>query len=60
MCRRGAALPIEYPGFKLFTLKGKDLLFADRMDAATPYSNIHMSAGERALLRNNNDFGMAE
>jgi predicted ATPase len=48
-------LPFKYRGLKLLTLKGKDLLFADREDAATPYSEFHMSAGERALLRISKD-----
>lgn len=48
-------LPFKYRGLKLLTLKGKDLLFADREQAATPYSEFHMSAGERALLRISKD-----
>jgi predicted ATPase len=48
-------LPFKYRGLKLLTLKGKDLLFADREGAASPYSEFHMSAGERALLRISKD-----
>lgn len=48
-------LPFKYRGLKLLTLKDKDLLFADREGAATPYSEFHMSAGERALLRISKD-----
>jgi len=48
-------LPFKYRGLKLLTLKGKDLLFADREDATTAYSEFHMSAGERALLRISKD-----
>ncbi|MGI9212000.1 MAG: ATP-dependent nuclease [Methylococcaceae bacterium] len=48
-------LPFKYRGLKLLTLKDKDLLFADREGATTPYSEFHMSAGERALLRISKD-----
>lgn len=48
-------LPFKYRGLKLLTVKGKDLLFADREEAATAYSEFHMSAGERALLRISKD-----
>lgn len=48
-------LPFKYRGLKLLTLKGKDLLFADREGAQAPYSEFHMSAGERALLRISKD-----
>jgi energy-coupling factor transporter ATP-binding protein EcfA2 len=48
-------LPFKYRGLKLLTLKGKDLLFADREDAGAAYSEFHMSAGERALLRVSKD-----
>ena len=48
-------LPFKYRGLKLLTLKGKDLLFANREDASAPYSEFHMSAGERALLRISKD-----
>jgi hypothetical protein len=40
---------------KLLTVKGKDLLFADREDSQAAYSEFHMSAGERALLRISKD-----
>jgi predicted ATPase len=48
-------LPFKYRGIKRLILKGKDLLFADREDATAPYSEFHMSAGERALLRISKD-----
>lgn len=48
-------LPFKYRGLKLLRLKGKDLLFADREDSAAGYSEFHMSAGERALLRISKD-----
>lgn len=48
-------LPFRYRGLKLLTLKGKDLLFADREGTSAPYSEFHMSAGERALLRISKD-----
>lgn len=48
-------LPFKYRGLKLLTLKYKDLLVADREGAITTYSEFHMSAGERALLRISKD-----
>lgn len=48
-------LPFKYRGLKLLQLKGKDLLFADREDATAGYSEFHMSAGERSLLRISKD-----
>lgn len=48
-------LPFKYRGLKLLTVKGKDLLFANREDTSTAYSEFHMSAGERALLRISKD-----
>jgi len=48
-------LPFKYRSLKLLTLKDKDLLFADREGATMPYSEFHMSAGERALLRISKD-----
>jgi predicted ATPase len=48
-------LPFKYRGMKLLTVKGRDLLFADREEAGTAYSEFHMSAGERALLRISKD-----
>ena len=48
-------LPFKYRGLKLLTLKTKELLFADREGAKAPYSEFHMSAGERALLRISKD-----
>ena len=50
-------LPFKYKGLKLLKLKNKDLLFAQREEAATEYSEFHMSAGERALLRISKDIG---
>ncbi|MBF0295548.1 MAG: AAA family ATPase [Magnetococcales bacterium] len=44
-------LPSRYRGFKLLSLKGRDLLFAEREEIPVAYSEYHMSAGERALLR---------
>jgi predicted ATPase len=48
-------LPFKYRGLKLLKLKNKDLLFAEREEADTAYSEFHMSAGERALLRVSKD-----
>jgi hypothetical protein len=48
-------LPFKYKGLKLLQRKGKDLLFADREDTGSAYSEFHMSAGERALLRISKD-----
>lgn len=48
-------LPFEYRGLKLLKLKNKDLLFASRKDLSDGYSEFHMSAGERALLRISKD-----
>lgn len=48
-------LPFKYRGLKLLKGRAKDLLFADREGAAKPYSEFHMSAGERALLRISKD-----
>lgn len=48
-------LPFKYRGLKLLSVKGKDLLFADREESSTAYSEFHMSAGERALLRISKD-----
>jgi predicted ATPase len=48
-------LPFKYRGVKLLTIKGKDLLFANREDSQSSYSEFHMSAGERALLRISKD-----
>lgn len=48
-------LPFKYHGLKLLKLKNKDLLFAEREEANTQYSEFHMSAGERALLRISKD-----
>lgn len=48
-------LPFKYKGLRLLQLKGKDLLFADREEPTSAYSEFHMSAGERALLRISKD-----
>jgi AAA15 family ATPase/GTPase len=47
-------LDFRYTGLRLLKLKDKDLLFADRDDSSA-YSEFHMSAGERALLRLSKD-----
>lgn len=48
-------LPFKYRGLKLLMVKGKDLLFANREEDGAAYSEFHMSAGERALLRISKD-----
>jgi predicted ATPase len=48
-------LPFKYRKLSLLQFKNKDLLFADRADAETGYSEFHMSAGERAVLRISKD-----
>lgn len=48
-------LPFKYSGIKMLQVKGKDLLFASREDSGAAYSEFHMSAGERALLRISKD-----
>lgn len=48
-------LPFKYRGLKLLKLGKKDLLFALRGEDSTTYSEFHMSAGERALLRISKD-----
>lgn len=48
-------LPFKYRGLMQLTHKGKDLLFANREGADAAYSEFHMSAGERALLRISKD-----
>ena len=48
-------LPFKYRSLKLLKHKKKDLLFATREEADDTYSEFHMSAGERALLRISKD-----
>ncbi|MBF0160222.1 MAG: AAA family ATPase [Magnetococcales bacterium] len=48
-------LPFRYRGLTSLQLKGKDLLFAEREQPNTSYSEFHMSAGERAILRLSKD-----
>lgn len=49
-------LPLHYAKLFLFSYKSKDLLFAQRDDSNHPcYSEFHMSAGERAILRLSRD-----
>ncbi|HOW05253.1 AAA family ATPase [Methanospirillum hungatei] len=49
-------LPHHYARLYLLSHKAKDLLFAERDDADHPsYSEFHMSAGERAILRLSRD-----
>lgn len=48
-------LPFKYQGLQVLQSKSKDLLFATRQDTQAQYSEFHMSAGERALLRISKD-----
>lgn len=48
-------LPISYRDVTLISKGSKDLLFASRTDGSTHYSEFHMSAGERAVLRISKD-----
>ncbi|HNX40197.1 MAG TPA: AAA family ATPase [Methanothrix sp.] len=49
-------LPLRYLHLFRMSHKDKDLLFAEREDAGHPlYSEFHMSAGERAILRMSKD-----
>jgi predicted ATPase len=48
-------LPINYGDVTLIAKGTKDLLFARRTDANVSYSEFHMSAGERAVLRVSKD-----
>lgn len=48
-------LPFKYSGMTLLQRKGKDLLYVKREDSTIGYSEFHMSAGERALLRISKD-----
>lgn len=48
-------LPFKYKGLQVLQSKNKDLLFATRQDTQAEYSEFHMSAGERALLRISKD-----
>ncbi len=44
-------LPFKYRGITQLSLKNRDLLVASREESSIQYSEFHMSAGERALLR---------
>lgn len=45
-------LPLRYKKITSLRSRGKDVLFAEREDGNNPtYSEFHMSAGERAILR---------
>ncbi|MDD2755554.1 MAG: AAA family ATPase [Methanothrix sp.] len=49
-------LPLRYLHIFLMSYKEKDILFAEREDGGHPlYSEFHMSAGERAILRMSKD-----
>ncbi len=49
-------LPIQYAQVSLIKKENRDLLFASRgADGSTSYSEFHMSAGERAILRISKD-----
>ncbi len=49
-------LPQKYRGIALIRGRSRDLLFADlERDEAVRYSEFHMSAGERAILRMSKD-----
>lgn len=49
-------LPIQYSQVSLIKKESRDLLFVDRGDTeSTSYSEFHMSAGERAILRISKD-----
>lgn len=48
-------LPIAYQDVTLISKGNKDLLFANRTNAGASYSEFHMSAGERAVLRVSKD-----
>jgi predicted ATPase len=50
-----SVLPFKYQDLQVLQLKNKDLLFATRKDTEAQYSEFHMSAGERALLRISKD-----
>jgi predicted ATPase len=48
-------LPIKYVDVKVISKGEKDLLFAVREENTAQYSEFHMSAGERAVLRISKD-----
>ena len=52
-------LPFRYHELSLLKIKNRDLLIAQRKDAA-PYSEFHISAGERALLRLSKDISQLQ
>jgi predicted ATPase len=50
-----SVLPFKYKELQAIQTNKKDLLFAIRQDTDAQYSEFHMSAGERALLRISKD-----
>ncbi|EIJ41604.1 hypothetical protein BegalDRAFT_0692 [Beggiatoa alba B18LD] len=48
-------LPMRYQTVQMLSKGDKDLLFATREETNTQYSEFHMSAGERAVLRISKD-----
>lgn len=48
-------MPNRYKQIHIISKGGKDLLFAEREEDGTKYSEFHMSAGERAILRISKD-----
>ena len=48
-------LPLKYAAIQIISKGEKDLLFAVREDNDAQYSEFHMSAGERAVLRISKD-----
>jgi hypothetical protein len=49
-------LPIKYKNIRLLSSKGRDILFAvQENDNSASYSEFHMSAGERAIIRLSKD-----
>ncbi|MBF0261601.1 MAG: AAA family ATPase [Magnetococcales bacterium] len=48
-------MPFKYQSLQLLKFNDKELLFAQREDTSASYSEFHMSAGERALLRISKD-----
>ncbi|MCU0444329.1 MAG: AAA family ATPase [Microscillaceae bacterium] len=53
-------LPIKYQEIKILSQGDKDLLFAIRENNSIQYSEFHMSAGERAILRISKDISELE
>ncbi len=52
--------PNRYKQLHIISKAGKDLLFAERDDKEVAYSEFHMSAGERAILRISKDISNLE